>query len=71
VCTASAAGLVADDGLAHHVAAKQGLIGFMKTAAVELDDSGFAATRSAPEWSSRQCSIGGDSYDMLAGSRAR
>ena len=50
VNTASIAGLIAEPGISAYIAAKHGVIGLSKAAAVEYASEGFALTRWRPGW---------------------
>jgi SDR family mycofactocin-dependent oxidoreductase len=67
VFTASANGLVAGTNYAHYTAAKHGVLGLMKTVAVELGPHGIRANAVCPAFVDTKMNDWPAVYDMMAG----
>jgi SDR family mycofactocin-dependent oxidoreductase len=67
VFTSSANGLVAGPGYAHYTASKHGVIGLMKTVAVELGPYGIRANAVCPAFVDTKMNDWQGVYDMMAG----
>jgi SDR family mycofactocin-dependent oxidoreductase len=67
VFTASANGLVAGTNYAHYTAAKHGVVGLMKTVAVELGPYGIRANAVCPAFVDTKMNDWQGVYDMMAG----